>query len=304
MQLSCFQKQIRDAGSDIMLHQNDTYVGALSQVAFLKNNHLRTAFYKEHCGMVPPREIVLGHRMLYVKGRMRQRRDLAYCVHVKDLLLALVSMPEVRYHIDNPHCTRDGYMGDFCDGTSYEIYPLLRHNKKALQFLLYLDDIEVVNPLGTGVRKHKVTMIYISLLNIPPADRSKLSAIYVYAIAKSKDLKRHGLAKVMQDFVDRMNQMSSEGITLEVNRTEQRFYGCLVAVVRDTPAANMIGGFKEGVGFAHKPCRTCHVADTELSQYTNSRECQLREFYDHKEKCNLLFEQPLTKKAQQEWSKR
>ena len=135
MKLSWVQKQIRDAGSDIMLHQNDTYVCALSQVASLKSNHLRTAFYKEHCGMVPPREIVLGHRMLYVKGRMRQRRDLAYCVPVKDLLLALVSMPEVRHHINNPHCTRDGYMGDFCDGTSYESHPLLRHNKKALQFL-------------------------------------------------------------------------------------------------------------------------------------------------------------------------
>lgn len=36
------------------------------------------------------------------------------------------------------------------------------------------------------------------------------------------------------------------------------FRGTLVAFAADTPAANLVGGFKEGVGGAMRMCRTCY----------------------------------------------
>ena len=35
--------------------------------------------------------------------------------------------------------------------------------------------------------------------------------------------------------------------------------------IADTPAAAMASGFKEGVGGAKKPCRTCMISKEELS---------------------------------------
>ena len=37
----------------------------------------------------------------------------------------------------------------------------------------------------------------------------------------------------------------------------RNIHGCLVAFVGDTPAVNMVGGFKEGVGVAFRKCRQC-----------------------------------------------
>ena len=33
--------------------------------------------------------------------------------------------------------------------------------------------------------------------------------------------------------------------------------GTLLAFVGDTPAVNLVGGFKEGVGFSMRKCRQC-----------------------------------------------
>lgn len=40
--------------------------------------------------------------------------------------------------------------------------------------------------------------------------------------------------------------------------------GRLVAFVGDTPAVNMAGGFKEGVGMAMRKCRHCMATDNQI----------------------------------------
>ncbi len=46
--------------------------------------------------------------------------------------------------------------------------------------------------------------------------------------------------------------------------TVQHFHGSLVAFLGDTPAAGLVGGFKEGVGAAFRGCRTCMIKNKEL----------------------------------------
>lgn len=40
--------------------------------------------------------------------------------------------------------------------------------------------------------------------------------------------------------------------------------GTLVAFVGDTPAVNMVGGFKEGVGMAMRKCRHCMATFSQI----------------------------------------
>ena len=42
-----------------------------------------------------------------------------------------------------------------------------------------------------------------------------------------------------------------------IHGSSQSIEGALVAFVGDTPAVNMAGGFKEGVGAAMRKCRHC-----------------------------------------------
>ena len=56
----------------------------------------------------------------------------------------------------NPHASDDGLLHDFCDGESFKHHPLFGTDQFALQLLLYYDDLEVCNPLGSRANKHKL----------------------------------------------------------------------------------------------------------------------------------------------------
>ena len=49
-----------------------------------------------------------------------------------------------------------------------------------------------------------------------------------------------------------------------IGETWHIFHGALVAFVGDTPAINMVGGFKEGVGMAMRKCRHCMATNDEV----------------------------------------
>ena len=53
--------------------------------------------------------------------------------------------------------------------------------------------------------------------------------------------------------------------------------GSLVMVLVDTPAAQWIGGFKEGVGFANHGCRTCNASATTMKYQFLAKHFQERD---------------------------
>ena len=73
-------------------------------------------------------------------------------------------------------------------------------NPRALLIILYIDGIEVVNPIGVHIKKHKLNMPYFTLANIPPEHRSKLTTIQLLAIAKTKDITLFGTQAVLAIF--------------------------------------------------------------------------------------------------------
>ena len=58
--------------------------------------------------------------------------------------------------VENPHQSNDGLIRDYCDGTQFRSHPLFSVDGKALQLMLYYDDMETCNPLGSKVSKHKL----------------------------------------------------------------------------------------------------------------------------------------------------
>ena len=78
------------------------------------------------------------------------------------LYKSLLSNPTVLDEIQQTHESTDGVMRDICDGEYVKRHPLFNKFKKALQFILYYDDIEVCNPLGSSAGIHKLGKIMSS----------------------------------------------------------------------------------------------------------------------------------------------
>jgi hypothetical protein len=58
--------------------------------------------------------------------------------------------------VEHPHQRADNLLADFCDGEAFRNHPLFSVDPTALQILLYYDEIEIVNPLGSKTSKHKL----------------------------------------------------------------------------------------------------------------------------------------------------
>ena len=48
------------------------------------------------------------------------------------------------------------HMVDFCDGSQYLTHSLFSVDNTALQIILYYDELELCNPLGSRRKKHKL----------------------------------------------------------------------------------------------------------------------------------------------------
>ena len=64
----------------------------------------------------------------------------------------------------------NGFIRDICDGHLYKTHPLFSRDAKALQLMLYYDELEIANPLGSKTGKHKLgkpqTMIVLKCVGL------------------------------------------------------------------------------------------------------------------------------------------
>ena len=99
----------------------------------------------------------------------------------------------------------------------------------------------VVNPLGSHVKKNKLSMFYFTLGTIPPIFRSRLAAIQPIAVARTNDLRKFGLQILLRDFIPAIDTRSQGGITLQINGQEYHVKGPVVAIYAETQGRPVAG---------------------------------------------------------------
>lgn len=111
------------------------------------------------------------------------------------------------------HRRSDGLLGDYCDGSLYQSHALFSTETVSLQLMIYYDELELCNPLGSKAKLHKVGescillnqcvvgIFYYILGNISPRYRSQLKAIQLLAIAKSSVVIKYGPDTILESFM-------------------------------------------------------------------------------------------------------
>lgn len=227
---------------------------------------------KKYCGYIAPREIVLGEDYGEVskfgEEDITQKDVKELIIPFDESLCQVFRNKELRKLLESPfEPTGNGKISSARDGLKWQGDDFFLRFPNALMIQMYFDDVELVNPLGSRTGVHKVTNFYWSLLNIPEHLRSSLKSIGLIACVKSNNIKKFGYSKVLEDFVDCMNKLSSEeGLTLTLSETENICVrGALFCLNGDGLALNHIGGFK-GISGARHPCRNCSLSNVEIKQ--------------------------------------
>lgn len=267
----------------------------------LRSAQRRKTYYRENFMFVSPQKVLLGSKYIEAKGgRLKLSNKFAHIIPLQEQLEKLLLLADIAKFVQEDRTSKSERMNDVCDGEYLRSHTLQGTEEIFLQIVLSYDDLELQNPLRSN-KTHKLAMFYFSLLNIPPQYRSQLHNIFLVAIGRTVDVKHFGLSKVLQDFLETLKKLRYEGIEMCVGGDIKVVRGDLVFAVCDTPAAALLGGFKES-SMALKCCRMCKASAAEMKEVLVPKDFELRDRVSYEEQCTAL-ENPLLAKQRSHWSK-
>ncbi|CAN7941021.1 unnamed protein product, partial [Ixodes pacificus] len=130
-------------------------------------------------------------------------------------------------HLDNDVSTvhSSPLLRTFRDGLVYKerLSTLLQDGCQFTLFLvLYSDEVEIVNPLGSKRGVHKLLVVYFSLLNINARYRSQLRTIHVAIIVRYKLVVDHGIDAILEPLLVYVLDLERVGFTVDKCATTVR----------------------------------------------------------------------------------
>lgn len=169
----------------------------------------------------------------------------------------------------------------FEDTTTYQRSEFYKDNPNALKLILYHDDIEVGNCLGSRAGVHKLTMFYIS---VHGQTTGKLNRIHLVLVCYATDIKTHGYVEILKPLLADLHTLNVGSI---IPGRRQKLFARLEHVIGDNLAANQILGlicsFKAGYH-----CRFCYVNGADYRNVPPSRDHLKRSATSHQFDVELL----------------
>ncbi|CAN7986746.1 unnamed protein product [Ixodes hexagonus] len=254
------------AGNELRVLLACDFLDEIFQAAGSK--YQRDQFAKQHLPYVKPEEHVLdvGDTFQYVPitGVLRNLMlSESFCNHLDHDLTAGQSSPLLR---------------SFRDGLVYKetLSALLQDGSQYTLFLvLYSDEVEIVNPLGSKRGVHKILVVYFSVLNIHARYRSQLRAIHVALVVQYKLVDKHGIDAILKPLVADVSALSTTGFTVQNGAATLKVTAILVAFFGDNLSMNRLGGFTCCFNRGH-PCRFCTVPYSKLGTIFHEIDVQVR----------------------------
>ena len=178
-----------------------------------------------------------------------------------------MSDKELRKALLQSNCKRaDSKLKFLQDGVALSNHPLFSIDRNTLELILYSDEIELCNAVGTRVKKHKLLLFYYLVSNLPKKYCSVLDAINLFAVVKSEDIATYGFDIILEPFLNDLKQHSMpDGYPINLKDGETIcMRASLVAYVADNPTAHKAIGLKESVGGALRKCRFCNADNNAM----------------------------------------
>lgn len=231
-------------------------------------------YFSEKFGMAIPVEKMLGSRIenrFDRKTRMflpKTVLETFQYISLIDTLTLIVRNAYLRNLILSEEPSEDGVYRNYKDGRDFKRNQFLQNFQYALRIILYYDDLEITNALGSKDVIHRLGCFYISIQNLPPEESSLLSSIFLLALTYAEDLKKPGvLEKVLLPFISDLNRLR-DGIEIDLPDGEKFILrACLVCLCADALAAHAMLGLLSCS--ADKFCRLCLVSKQDIMNDSN-----------------------------------
>lgn len=158
--------------------------------------------------------------------------------------------------------------------------PLIR-DKIVFPLILFFDEFQTGNPLGSHAGEQKFGGVYISLPCLPPYLNAKFEKKFVSTVCYSKHIKEFSNEKVFSKTVESLIFLSEKRISIDVNGQKIQIYFECILVVGDNLGINCICGFQISFN-SNYYCRICNASSRQCQQMTveNKKLLRTRDSYE------------------------
>lgn len=147
-------------------------------------------------------------------------------VSIKKVLKTFLELPNILSTI-LVHIQKCKYSEAIVSNVQSELWKNIEsqfEGKSVFPLLLYFDDVEINNPLGSHANIHKLGAVYFSLACLPYEYSSMVENIFLAQLHNSKDHKFAGNMRVFRNIIDQITDLSKNGLTVNVDGEENKRY--------------------------------------------------------------------------------
>lgn len=163
---------------------------------------------------------------------------------------------------------------NFVQGELWKEKVKLYPGKILIPYILYTDDFEINNPLGSNSLKHSICNLYYSFPCLPKGE-SRLENIFYVAITKSRDLKNFGNEKCFECLIEELKDIEINGIDIDCgNHITVRVHFVLGLVIGDNLGLNYFLNFSKSFS-SNYFCRFCRAFKADTQQLSCCKDPKL-----------------------------
>lgn len=226
-----------EAVNDIVreIRQADIFKMVLnSDNGILRSQHKRKAFFEANFRYVDPIQQCLGENEY---GKLCS----FHYIPVKQTLTSMIQEKTVAQCLGKCGCAENGIYTDLHDGSVYNKIEQTVGNGQCsfIELVLYQDAFEVVNPLGSAKKLHKVVAVYMTLANLPIYARNTIDNLQLVMLCREMDVDYFGQEQVFKYLVTELCDLEKNGLLVDGKVFTVR----LVCVLGDNLGSHWLGGF-------------------------------------------------------------
>lgn len=292
---------------------NNILEGIIHMINILENafgpldtEYKRIQYFESSANFIAPSEKIIG-----VSGDQQRKNNeiimtlknhCCYFVPMRHTLKLLLEIPGV-FNAITAYCDKfQKFSNDTSCITSLlqgSLWQKLRKsfplNQIVFPIIVYFDDFESLNPLGSHAGCYKIGSVYFSIAAIPPEYASRLDNIFLSLIFYSGDRVKFGNQQTFDILIQELIFLETSGVDVNIdgggNLVNVKF--CLVALTGDNLGVHAILGLNESFSSTYY-CRFCTSSKTIMKTQTieYSQSLRLSENYEEHLASNLGVKEP------------
>lgn len=254
---------------------------SLQMLELLKNifknfasEYMRLKQFSSSDTFITPHSLTVGQKK-EKKINSRITMELTNCTYqyipIEKTLKAFLELPGVFELIKSYMCELNTVTGCIINLVQTPLWKdmlkLCQEDKFILPILLYVDDFEINNPLGS----HAGTCgVYFALGCMPPEYSFQLNNIFLLQLCQSKDEQN-----LFHHIVHALKSLEKDGLTININSQRYTIYFSLALILGDNLGIHSMLGLNESFNSTYY-CRFCRCQKSEAANMLSENKNLLR----------------------------